>query len=87
MKLKILKRDIIKSILAWGGTREEVQNKALERIGGRKVFHGTDGVVTLINVSGDYGWSKLCTYQPRADNFEISMGAKLALLRALGLKK
>lgn len=87
MKLSRLSRINILGILMWEGTRQSVQDKALKKIGTRKVYWGNDGVVTIIHVGADYGWSKLCRYQPNADEFDVTRGAKLALLRALGMRK
>lgn len=81
----LLTRSEVKQFLASEGTRQSVQDRALKEIGKKKVYYGSDGIVTLIKVGVRYGWSKVCRYMPNRDNFNHKRGGKLALLRALDL--
>jgi len=85
IKLIITPASVVDTVLRYEGTRQKLIERAKALIGHKRVYFGNDGVETICNVSGQYGWSKVCRYKT-GDKFDAARGAKLALLRALGLK-
>ena len=91
MILKEINREYLMDILQSEGTRQKIILDAIIRIGRRKVYIGSDDLVTIARIGqrsyADFGWSKICSYFPQADKWNFKLGAKLAILRAVGMKK
>ena len=91
MKLLKFECSKIKEYLQYGGTRLSIVDEALRQIGCRSVYIGATRKVCIAKIGSteraDYGWSKCCSYFPKADKWNFKLGAKLAILRALGIIK